>query len=167
MPEQLGFEQVSRDCRGVDRDEGCIAARAVTVQRTGYKLLAGTGFAVDHHRCMRLRQPADGAKNLLHRGRLAQDFGRDRGVLARTFLVRTLLERTPDERDGLVDVEGFGQVFEGSTLKRRHRAFEVGVRRHDDDGHLREAGLHPLQQGQPRFAGHADVREHDVGRLAG
>ena len=40
MPKQLAFEQVTGDRRGVERDEGLVGARTVTMQGTGDQLLA-------------------------------------------------------------------------------------------------------------------------------
>jgi hypothetical protein len=49
MAEQLRFDQLARDRRHVDGDERPLAALAVIVQRAGNQLLAGAGFAGDHH----------------------------------------------------------------------------------------------------------------------
>ncbi len=165
VAEELGLEQVARDGGGVDGDEGRVAARAVAVQRARHQLLAAARLAVDQHGGVRVREPADGAEDLLHRRRLAEDLGGERGVLACTILVRGLLERTAHERHRLVHVEGLGQVLEGAALEGRHRAVEVRVRGHDDDRQLRVAGLHLLQQVQAGFAGHADIGQQHGRRL--
>jgi hypothetical protein len=40
MAEQFGFQQVARNRRGVDGDEGFARTRAVAVQRTRHQFLA-------------------------------------------------------------------------------------------------------------------------------
>src|SRR5213076_2710116 len=69
VPKQLRLEQIRRNRRGVERDEGSGGARAVLVQRAGDELLAGAGLPGDEHRDARARQASDGAKHLLHRRR--------------------------------------------------------------------------------------------------
>ena len=142
VAEQLGLEQVLRNRRGVDRDERPRRARAVPVQRARDELLAGARFAGDEHRRARLRQAADRAKHLLHRRRLAEDLGRVRDVGGRRRRVPRLVERAPNQRHRVVDVERLRQVFERAALERGDRAVEVRVRGHDDDRHLRMALLH-------------------------
>ena len=67
---------------------------------------------------------------------------------------------------GLVDVEGLGQVFERAALVGGHRAAQVGVRRHHDDGQSRVPLVHIAQQFQARLARHADVGHQHIGRFA-
>ena len=50
MPEQLAFEQVFRDCRTVDRNEGAMAAVARFMQAAGQQFLAGPAGTQQHHR---------------------------------------------------------------------------------------------------------------------
>ena len=50
VAEQLALDQFARDRRHVDGDERPVAALAVVVQRARHQLLAGAGFAGDHHR---------------------------------------------------------------------------------------------------------------------
>ena len=138
VAEQLGFEQVLRDRRGVDRDERPRRARAVPVQRARDQLLAGARFAGDQHRRVatatagRWRgtppaSPAPGrASRATSRGRLA------RGLAAQAFARRA--RRISVDR--LVDVERLGQIFERAALERRDRAVEIRVRGHDDDRQL-------------------------------
>ena len=62
VAEQLGLQQVARNRRGVQRDEGAAGAHAMAVQRPRHQLLAGAGLARDQHRDLGLGQPADGAR---------------------------------------------------------------------------------------------------------
>ena len=82
VAEELGFDQVARDRRHVDGDERALAALAVIVQRAGHELLAGAGFAGDHHGEVGRHQPGQRPVDLLHGGRAADQ--RDVLVLGRT-----------------------------------------------------------------------------------
>ena len=46
VAEQLALDEIARDRRHVDRDEGALLALAVVVQGAGDELLAGAGLAV-------------------------------------------------------------------------------------------------------------------------
>ena len=135
VAEELALEQVLRNRRRIDRDESLGGARAVAMQRAGDEFLAGSRLARDEHRRVRLREPADGAKHLLHSGCLSEDLGfllpcgGDRLDLAATFV-----EGAPHELHRVVHIERLRQVFEGAALECRYRALQVRVRGHDDDG---------------------------------
>jgi len=92
--------------------------------------------------------------------------GLQRGLGLRHILAQAFLDGAPDEFHGLGQVEGFGQVFEGSALEGRDGTVQVGVRGHDDDGQARLLGADLLEQLQPRAAGHADVAHQHLGWLA-
>jgi hypothetical protein len=53
-------------------------------------------------------------------------------------LVRRLRDGPAHQVDGLVDVEGLGQVFEGAALEGRNGGVEVGIGGHDDDRQVRD-----------------------------
>ncbi len=158
VAEQLRFQQVLRDRRGVQGDEGLLRAWAVLVQRARHELLAGARFARDQHGHVRLRQAADGAEHLLHRRRMAQDLGRLGGQRLDAGFAQALFESAPDQRHRLVDVEWLGQVIEGAALERGHRRIQVREGGDDDDRQAGMAGLDGLQQVDAGFARHADVR---------
>ena len=50
-----------------------------------------------------------------------------------------------DQFDSVIDVEGFGQVFESAALKGRDGTFQIGMGSHDDDRQRRVALLQLLQ----------------------
>jgi hypothetical protein len=81
-------------------------------------------------------------------------------------LVHRFVNRSLDQLDRLIDIEGFGQVLEGAALKCGNRAFQIGIGGHDDDRHRREAVLTSCSKLQPGLAGHADVGQQDLRRLA-
>ena len=168
VTEQLGFHQVFRNRCHVQGDEGVARARAVAVQGVGDQLFTGTGFAVDQHRDVGVRQAADGAKDLLHGWRFTDDLGG--AGLQCFFVLRFLLvgmgQRAADQGDGLVYVKGLGQVLEGTTLVGGNGAVEIRVGGHDDHWQLRITLAHGGQQIQAAGAGHADVADENVRMLA-
>ena len=138
----------------------------MAVQRACHKLLSGARLAREQDGGAGLRQPADGAEDLLHGRRLSEDLGLLGDGLQRRLLPLALLERAANQFHGLVDVEGLGQVLVGAALERGHRGLQVRVGRHHDDRHRRELLLHHLQQFDARRPGHADVGNQNLRRLA-
>ena len=165
MAEQFGFQQILRDCRGIQGNEGLRRARTVFMQRPRHQILAGAGFAGNQYGDIRLRQPADGAKDILHRRRLAEDFGGFGGRLFDIAFAQAFLQRAPDQLHCLVDVERLGQIFEGAALKRRDGRIEIGKGRDDDDRNGRMLGLDGLQQFQPGGTGHAYIGNQNLRRF--
>src|SRR3546814_15681616 len=68
MAEELALQQVFRDGRAVDRDEGTLGARAELVQRAGEQLLSSSAFADDEDRDVGRRQAGDVAAGPQHIG---------------------------------------------------------------------------------------------------
>jgi len=144
--------------------KGFLRARTVLVQRARHQLLAGARLARDQHVDAGLRQPPDGAEHLLHGAGASEQ--RQHGAAA-AGLARGLVARVrgaPYQVDGMVDVEGLGQVFEGAALVGRDRGAKVRVRGHHDYRQFRVARVHALQQVDARLPGHAHVRDQHVGR---
>ncbi|MCY1446551.1 hypothetical protein D9M71_631290 [compost metagenome] len=164
MAEQFGFHQVLGNRRHVQCDERRRGARAVTMQGVGDQLLAGAGFAVDQYGDVGVAEAADSAEHLLHCRRFADDL-RGTGQAGRGFqalLFLRVLVGALDQRDGFVDVERLGQVFEGAALVGGHRAVQVGMRGHDDHRQARVQFADLCQQVEAAGAGHADVGNDHV-----
>ncbi|MNH27495.1 hypothetical protein D3C79_876090 [compost metagenome] len=87
-------------------------------------------------------------------------------MLFNDFLALAFLDGAADQFHRLGQVERLGQVFEGAALEGRDGAVQVGVGRHDDHRQAGLLGAHLLQQLQARAAGHADVADQHLGRLA-
>src|SRR5882762_5584637 len=83
----------------------------------------------------------DCAEHLLHRLCLAEDVRRTGRRLLGFILPHALAERAADELDRLVNVEWLGQIFERTTLERRHRRLQIGVGGHDNDRKIGETLL--------------------------
>ena len=108
VTEQLAFQQVFRNRCRVDGDERPVGARRVLVQRARYQLLARTRLAGDHHRHHALAQAANGAEHVLHRGRLAEHFGRFGHALFGDFLALALFDGAADQFNSLEQVKRLG-----------------------------------------------------------
>ncbi|OIQ69046.1 hypothetical protein GALL_493560 [mine drainage metagenome] len=109
-----------------------------------------------------MRQPTDGAEHVLHRRRLAEEFGCLVLRLVGLLLAQAFIDRALDQFDGLVHVERLAQVIERPALQRRHRTVQVGIRCHDDD---RQAGVRLpdlLQQLDAVPTRHADVADQHL-----
>ncbi len=135
------------------------------MQRARHQFLARARLAGNQHGRMRLREPSDGAEHLLHRRRLPEDFRRGFADFDGAFLLHALFHCAADEFHRVIDVERLGQILVGAALKRADRAFEIGIRRHDDDRQVRVVLLRFLQQLEARSAGHADVAHHHLRRF--
>jgi hypothetical protein len=111
-----------------------------------------------------LRQPADSAKDFLHRRGLAENLWGPGRRFERCRFPLAFVQRSADEVDRLVDIKRLWQVFVCATLKGGYGGFQVRVRGHHDDGDARMTLLHSLQQLQSRRARHPDIRDKDLGR---
>ena len=162
MPEQLGLQQFLGDRRGVDRDERPARTRTVAMQRAGYQFLAGPRLAGNHYCGMRLRQATDGAEHFLHCGRLTEYFRYRLADFAGGVLAHAFVHRATNQFHRMINVKGLGQIFISAPLERRHGAFQIGIRGHDDHRQRRMAQFGLFQQFQARLARHADVADHDL-----
>ncbi len=169
VAEKLALDQVARDRRHVDRDERPALALAVVMQGARDQLLARAGLARDHHGQVRLHQSREHAKDVLHRGRTADDrHDLARGVFV--ALVAPLLrlgERAPDDGDEFAQVEGLWQIFVSPALGRLDRGHERVLRAHHDDRQVRP---HPLDAGQKVesiVVGHHDVGDDEIALSGG
>ncbi len=166
VAEQLGLQQVAGDGGHIQRNEGLVRPRAVSVQGAGDQFLAGAGLAVDQHRDVGAGQAPYGPVDLLHGRGLTDDVGSDGGGRGGRGLFLAAATGTTDLIHRLVQVEGLGQVLEGPTVKGGYRALQVRVGGHDDHRQGRVAGVDLTQQVQAVDAGHADVGEDDIGHVA-
>ncbi|MCY1432524.1 hypothetical protein D9M71_485250 [compost metagenome] len=116
-----------------------------------------------------MAEAADGAEDLLHGRRFADDLRgaclARRGFQALLFL--GVLVGALDQGNRLVDVEGLGQVLEGAALVGSDRAVQVGVGGHDDHRQARVQVADLRQQVEATDARHADVRDDHVRLLPG
>src|SRR3989440_4451835 len=111
------------------------------------QLLTGAAFAGDHDREVGSHQPGDGAIDLLHCRRAADQ----RQLPVIDFVLRPCRSRWRtqgplDDADQLAQIEGLREVFEGAALGRLNRCQERALCAHDNDPqlrpHLLDAGDH-------------------------
>ena len=163
VAEELRFEQLGRDGRGVDRDEGPVRARAVLMEGPGDELLPGPRLAGDEHGHGRARKAADRPEHLLHGGGGADDPRlRALGLRCRRSRVGAARHRPLGHGHDLVDVERLGKELERSLPIRRHRAVEVGVRGHHHDGQFGMVFGELREEPQASGTRHSHVTEHRV-----
>ena len=112
-----------------------------------------------------MAEAADGAKNVLHGGRLAQHFGGLAHAFVGVFLALAFLHGAPNQLNGFGQVKGLGQVLKSPALKGADGAVQVRKGRHDDDRQAGVFGFDFLQQIQARAAGHADIADQNLRRL--
>ncbi len=164
MSEELAFDQLFGDRGHVDGDEAAVAALAVIVQRARDKLLAGSGFARDHHGQIGLGQAGDDAIDLLHSRRAADQ----RQALVAGFWLRNdalafvRCERALDDRGEFLQVEGLGQIFICAALGRRDRRQDIVLRAHHHDGELWPQPLDAGKEVERVFVGQDHVRDDEI-----
>ena len=164
VAEQLALDQLARDRRHVDGHEGAVAALGVVVQHARHQLLAGAGFARDHHGEVGAREAGERAVDLLHRRRAADEgqivaVGLGAGQL---LAPAGLGQRAADDGDQLVEVEGLGQVLVGALLGRRQGRHQRVLGAHDDDGQVGPQLLDARDQVEGVLVGHHHVGDDDV-----
>ena len=69
VTEKFALDQLLRDRRHVDRDEGAVAAFAKIMERTSDQFLARARFATDEDTQVRAHEPGEDPVDLLHRRR--------------------------------------------------------------------------------------------------
>ena len=163
MAEELALDQLARDRRHVHRDEGPAPALAIVVQGPGRQLLAGAGFAEDHHGQVGRHQPGHDPIDVLHGGRAA-DERQGLGQRRRIPRLRRLgaAEGPLDQPDQLVQVEGFGQIVEGAALGRAHRRQQRVLGAHGDDAQIRAALADAGNEVEAVAVGHDHIGDDEI-----
>ena len=161
VPKQFALDQLTRQGRHIDGDEGAVSALAVVVQGFGDEFLAGTRFADDHHRHVCANESRQHPEDILHRLRAANqrqfvvERRRSRRVRGRST---RLGQRPVDDTDQLVQIEGFRQVLEGPPLGRLDRGHQRLVGAHGNDPQTRSKFSDARDQIEP-----VTVRHHYIG----
>ncbi len=167
-PNSSDFDQLARDRRHVDRDEGTAAALAVFMKGARHQFLAGTGLAGDHDRQVGAHQAGQDAVDFLH-GRRAADqrqllfrlgvFGG--GMAVERYRLRRA-QRALDHVDQFLQVERLGQVFESAPFGRLDGGHQGVLRAHDDDAQFGTDLLDAGDQVQPVLIRHDDVGNDEI-----
>jgi len=160
--EQFGLDPLARHGGQVDDGEAAVLARAEVVQGAGDQFLACAGFAQDQHGQIRAHQPRDGAIDLLHRRRTANQRQTLIAHRARLGLgglgVGRPAQRPFGGRGHVVEIEGFGHIFEGADLGGVDGGEQRVLGAHDDH---RQLG--PLLADAGQHVENILVRHHHVG----
>ena len=164
MSEQFRLHQVPGYGGHIQSDKRLARPGAVAVQSARHQLLASPGFPVDEDGDVAVREPSDGAEDLLHRRRLANNLGLWQLLGARRCppLFFGLRQGPFGDRDDFVEVKGLWQVLKSAPLIRLYRTVQVGVGGGDDDGQLRVVLGDFRQQLEPVGTRHSDIADNDV-----
>ena len=162
VPKEFAFEQIFRDCCGIDSNEWPIGAGRMLMQCAGNQFFTRTAFARNHDGNKALAQTTDGAKHILHRRRLPQHFGRFFDAVFNHFFALAFFHRAANEFHRFGQIKRLWKVFKRTALKRTHRAIQIRIRGHDDDGQPRIAVFDLFQQIQARPARHPNIADQHL-----
>ena len=130
------------------------------------QLLAGAGLAGDQHGALGFGDELGAADDFLHRAAPADDAVVIEVLVALADQVAVfdaqplMVERTPDDDQQLVDLEGLLQIVERAELHRFDRALDGGVRGHHQD--LRTLAVRGAADEFPDQVQSAELRHHVV-----
>ena len=177
VTEQFRLEQVRRDGRTIELDEGAVAAGAVEVKRARDQFLARPRLAGDQHRgrnafhqvALGVEQLPDLQFQVLHRLRFADHLVQ--AALARLlpmkvfegFLDPCLLGYFFYQQFQLLEHHGLGEVIAGTRFHRLDRQLHIALAGDHDDT---DAAVHRVDlpdQLQPVGIGQAIIEQHDIG----
>ena len=140
MAEQFAFEQVLRDGRAIDGDEGRGGAGAALVQALGQQFLARSARSQQHDRRAGGCHALDHAGDFQHLGRCRDQAAEDGAIRAdpcgETAVLRLdamQLEGATHDQSKLVDVDRLGVEIIRPALDRVQGTFACIVAAGDDD----------------------------------
>ena len=166
VPEELALQQIFGNGSRVDGNKRAFVARVATgrvfVQSTRHQFFARATLAGDHHGHIALAQTANGAKHILHGGRLAQHFGRGILRFGLGLLALAFTQSPTNQLHRFGQIKRLGQVLKRASLKGRHRTVQIRKRRHDDDGQRWQTLFDLGEQIESRAARHADVADQNL-----
>ena len=172
VTEQLALEERRRHRGAVDRDERLLAARRQVVERARDELLAGAALAGDQHGRVAVGDAADQLDRLADRRARARDaVDRHVAVGGRAqaldlALQRQVLERAADRDRERVDLHRLGDEVVGAGADRGDRGVEAALAGEHDRQEVGMALAELLAELDAGHAGHLDVGDDDVGRVA-
>ena len=139
------------------------------MDRLGDELLAGSALARDEHARPCRGDLLDDVEHLLHRGARPDDVVEAQAILeagaelGRLVPQAAAVERSPQDEYQLVDLQRLGQVVLRPLLHRPYGRLDLRERGHEHDDELRVGLPRAPQQLDAVHAGHAQVRDEDVG----
>ena len=172
MAEELALEERRGEGRAVDRDERAVRARGKVVDGLRDELLARAAGALDQDRGLRRGGLADHVEEPLHRGGAADDVLQAVARVEPLVQLAVLALQIPGAQGAgeheveLVEVHGLREEVLRAELHRLHRRLHRPVGGEQDADRGGVAGARLAQEREAVAAGHADVGEHHVDRLA-
>ncbi len=165
VAKEFALDQLARDRRHVDGDEGSGPPLAEIVQCARHQLFAGAAFASDHDGEIGAHETSENAIDVLHRRRTANQRqllfcadifgGGQRGSYRRR-------KRALDDIDQLTQIEGLRQIFERATLGRFDRRHQSILRAHHDDAQLWADALDARDEIEAVLVWHDDIGDDKI-----
>lgn len=163
MAEEFGSDEIARDGRHVDGNEGTVAALAIIMQRARHQFLTRTGFTRDHQRQVGLHQAGKNTVDFLHRRRTTHKRHTVLHVVIELGrLALRLGECAADDGDQFCQIEGLGQVIVGALFRGLDGGHEGVLSAHDENGKVRTGFLDARQKVEGVLIGHDDVRDDKI-----
>ena len=168
VAEQLGFEQVLRNRRAVDRDKRTVGSRTEHVQRAGEQLLAGAALAFEQHRRVGARRALQRDRHLLQPRVFADDLRRAtpcRKLLTQQEILgrqAPLRERALDHQQQVIGIDRLGEKVQRAFPHGRHGVLNAAERGHHDHRHLGIELLGGTQHTEPITVRQPEVGQHDA-----
>ena len=170
VTEQFALEQAFGERAAVDREEGPFRAHGEIVDVARDDFLAGSRLALNEHGRIGRRDGLDEVQHVEPRladadgTRIAVPLGAADRLLERLVLDAKLavLGGAPQDRHQLVVAERLLDVVESALVHGLHGGLQGGLRRHEDDRHVRIRLARGRQDLDAADVGHPDVGQHDV-----
>ena len=173
VAEQLALEQVFRNRRAVQRDEGFAGPGAEVVQAAGDPLLAAAGVAADEDIDRGGGQfedlPAQGFHRLGHAEQLRLDAVLEGELLAQLAVLAdqaAFFQGAAHAVEQAFGGEGFLDEIVGALAQGLHRHRHIAVAGDQDHRQVAVQRHQLVQQLQAIAAGHAHVADHHAGEVA-
>ncbi len=159
VTEQFRLDEIARNRRHIDGDEGTVSPLAIIVQCPRNQFLAGSRLAGDHQRQVRLHQPGKHAVDFLHRGGASDERHAVLGIVVE-FRRPPLRfgERPADNADQLRQIERLRQIVIGALFRSLDGRHEGVLSAHHKHRQIRPSFLDPRQEIEGVL-----IRHHDIG----
>ena len=168
VPEQGGFQQITRQGAAVYGDESMVHPRRIGVDGLGHQFFAGAGFAGHQNGRAAGGHLSDKVKHPQHTLTLAHDIGEAVALLERAlelgvFVQQALAGNDPVDFDQqFVIVPGFGQIIVGTQFYGLHGRFHGTESRDHENGCIAVPFANVPQHFHAGFFRHHEVQQHQV-----
>ena len=172
VSEQFAFEQIFRNRRAVDFDEGAGGALRMLVNGAGDQIFSDAAFAAEQHGGVGRRHALDQREHGLHFVALRDDVVVGVAVAQRfaqraIFLAQAVrIEFLANHQDEFGERKRLGDEVARADFHRFDGRFDRAVGRHHHHGQRGVHALHGLQKFQAAHSRQAQVGHHEVGLFA-